>query len=202
MKKLKRIWADTKSLTFEEINYTFYHGTEDQSPDPFILSIEGQGNVPAYKGISYIVIKNFPLADYNNRVPVFTFEVQTALKSEDFSVSENIKNINIIPGSGEFVYDTKIQKKIAQERISNDQYIPYGAAKRINHNNHTKNSDTSLSLDQMKEDLPNVEWVSVVVNWFGNSLNIKDCEVYPAVEFQDNTRVMPDDWNVEQTTRS
>jgi hypothetical protein len=111
VEKLERIWADTKSLTFEEIDYTFYNGTEDQNPDPFISSIEGDGNVPAYRGISYIVIKNFPLADYNNRVPTFTFEVQTALKSEDFSVVENIKNINMIPGSGEFVYDTKVQKK-------------------------------------------------------------------------------------------
>ncbi len=55
-----------------------------------------------------MVIKNFPLADYNNRVPVFTFEVQTILKPSGFSVVENIENINIIPGSGEFVYDTKI----------------------------------------------------------------------------------------------
>ncbi|WP_341807885.1 hypothetical protein [Wolbachia endosymbiont (group E) of Neria commutata] len=134
VEKLKRIWADTKSLSFDEIDYTFYPGTEDQSPDPFILSIEGEGNVPAYRGISYIVIKNFPLADYNNRVPTFTFEVRTALKSEGFSVAGDIKNINMIPGSGEFVYDAKVQKKIAQEKISSNQYIPYGPAKRINHN--------------------------------------------------------------------
>ncbi|MGL9688463.1 MAG: hypothetical protein ACR5K6_01610 [Wolbachia sp.] len=75
VEKLNRIWADTTSLSFDEIDYTFYRGTEDQNPDPFMSSIEGEGNVPAYRGISYIVIKNFPLADYNNRVPVFTFEV-------------------------------------------------------------------------------------------------------------------------------
>ncbi|MGL9760912.1 MAG: hypothetical protein ACR5LB_01590 [Wolbachia sp.] len=118
MEKLNKIWADTTSLSFDEIDYTFYRGTEDQNPDPFMSSIEGEGNLPAYRGISYIVIKNFPIADYNNRVPVFTFEVQTALKSSGFSVAENIRNINIIPGSGEFVYDTEIQKKIARERIS------------------------------------------------------------------------------------
>ncbi|AWW50846.1 glycoside hydrolase/phage tail family protein [Wolbachia endosymbiont of Folsomia candida] len=196
VKKLKRVWADTKSLTLDEIDYTFYTGAEDQNPDPFILSIEGEGNTPAYRGISYILIKNFSLADYNNRVPTFTFEVQTALKSEGFSAAENIKNINIIPGSGEFVYDTKVQKKTAQEKISSNQYIPYGPAKRINHNNYTKKSDAVLSLNQLKEDLPNVEWVSVVVNWFGNSLNIKDCEIYPAVEFQDDSVVLPDDWEI------
>ncbi|WP_264329573.1 glycoside hydrolase/phage tail family protein [Wolbachia endosymbiont (group A) of Lasioglossum malachurum] len=157
--------------------------------------------MPAYRGISYIVIKNFPLADYNNHVPVFTFEVQTAVKSNEFSVAKNIRNINIIPGSGEFVYDTKIQKKIAQEKISSNQYIPYGLAQRVNHNNHTKKSDAMLSLDQLKGDLPNVEWVSVVVNWFVNDLNIKDCKIYPAVEFQDDSAILPDDWQVGGVTR-
>ncbi len=201
VEKLNRIWADTTSLSFDEIDYTFYSGREDQNPDPFMSSIEGEGNVPAYRGISYIVIKNFPLADYNNHVPVFTFEVQTAVKSNEFSVAKNIRNINIIPGSGEFVYDTKIQKKIAQEKISSNQYIPYGLAQRVNHNNHTKKSDAMLSLDQLKEDLPNVELVSVVVNWFVNNLNIKDCKIYPAVEFQDDSAILPDDWQVGGVTR-
>ncbi|WP_353271738.1 glycoside hydrolase TIM-barrel-like domain-containing protein [Wolbachia endosymbiont (group A) of Nomada goodeniana] len=201
VEKLNRIWADTTSLSFDEIDYTFYSGREDQNPDPFMSSIEGEGNVPAYRGISYIVIKNFPLADYNNHVPVFTFEVQTAVKSNEFSVAKNIRNINIIPGSGEFVYDTKIQKKIAQEKISSNQYIPYGLAQRVNHNNHTKKSDAVLSLDQLKEDLPNVELVSVVVNWFVNNLNIKDCKIYPAVEFQDDSAILPDDWQVGGVTR-
>ncbi|WP_264683383.1 MULTISPECIES: glycoside hydrolase/phage tail family protein [unclassified Wolbachia] len=198
VEKLNRIWANTKSLSFDEIDYTFYHGREDQNP---MSSIEGEKSLPAYRGISYIVIKNFPLTDYNNRVPVFTFEVQTALKSSGFSVAENIKNINIIPGSGEFVYDTKIQKKIARERISSSQYIPYGPAQRVNHNNHTKKSDAMLSLDQLKESLPNVEWASVVVNWFASSLNIKDCKIYPAVEFQDDSAIVPDDWQVGNITR-
>ncbi|WP_244662729.1 hypothetical protein [Wolbachia endosymbiont of Ceratosolen solmsi] len=58
-----------------------------------------------------------------------------------------------------------------------------------------------LSLDQLKEDLPNVELVSVVVNWFVNNLNIKDCKIYPAVEFQDDSAILPDDWQVGGVTR-
>lgn len=100
------------------------------------------------------------------------------------------------------MYDTKIQKKIAREKISSSQYIPYGLAQRVNHNNHTKKSDAMLSLDQLKESLPNVKWVSVVVNWFASSLNIKDCKIYPAVEFQDNSAVVPDDWQVGNITRN
>ncbi|MGL9726535.1 MAG: hypothetical protein ACR5KV_08525 [Wolbachia sp.] len=41
-------------------------------------------------------------------------------------MTKNVRNINIIPGSGEFVYDIKIQKKIAREKVSSSQYIPYG----------------------------------------------------------------------------
>lgn len=200
VKKLNRIWANTKLLSFDEIDYTFYSGTEDQSPDPFILSIEN--DCPAYRGIAYIVIKNFPLSDYNNHVPIFTFEVQSDVKCEEFSVADNIKNVNIIPGSGEFVYDTKIQKKIAQERINSSQYVTYGPARRINHNNYSKMSDAMLSLQQLKEDLPNVEWVSVVVNWFANTLNIENCEIYPAVEFQNDSTVIPNDWQVGDITRN
>lgn len=37
-----------------------------------------------------------------------------------FLIEQNIKNINMIPGSGEFVYDTKIQTKIA---LSDDMLV-------------------------------------------------------------------------------
>jgi len=59
-----------------------------------------------------------------------------------------------------------------------------------------------LSSDQLKEGLPNVEWVSVVVNWFASSLNIKNCKIYPAVEFQDDSAVVPDDWQVGSVIRN
>ncbi len=36
VEKLNRIWADTTSPSFDEIDYTFYSGREDQNPDPFI----------------------------------------------------------------------------------------------------------------------------------------------------------------------
>ncbi len=133
IKKLNRIWANEKPLSFDAIDCTFYKGTEDQNPDSFISSIENKGydkdNVPAYRGISYIVIKDFPVIEYNNRIPIFTFEVQSTLKSEEFSVNDNVENVNMIPGSGEFVYDTKIQKKISQQKINNSQYIQYGFCK-------------------------------------------------------------------------
>jgi len=76
-----RVWADGKEVTDKftgdnpAIDYTLYHGTEDQEPDSFIEGIETSFPVPAYRGLAYIVIKNMDLTDFGNRIPNFTFEV-------------------------------------------------------------------------------------------------------------------------------
>jgi hypothetical protein len=89
-----RIWADSqlvdavapdadmkdyyiqKSLAYSGAkSLTVYRGTEDQLPCPLIESYEGTGNVPAYRGIAYIVFEDFELGDYGNRRPSFEFEI-------------------------------------------------------------------------------------------------------------------------------
>lgn len=61
------------------VNFRFYDGNYDQEPDPAIQAdIDekyGEGSTPAYRGRVYIVFDRFPLADYGNRVPQFSFEV-------------------------------------------------------------------------------------------------------------------------------
>ncbi|MGN7619072.1 MAG: baseplate megatron protein TIM-barrel domain-containing protein [Ehrlichia sp.] len=57
-----------------------------------------------------------------------------------------------------------------------------------------------ISLDQLQETLPNIKWVSVVVNWYADSLNIKNCNIYPAVEFI-NATTTPDNWYVAGINR-
>lgn len=37
---------------------TLYYGTQTQMPDPTMVAVEGAGNVPAYTGIAYIVMKD------------------------------------------------------------------------------------------------------------------------------------------------
>lgn len=37
---------------------TLYYGTQTQMPDPTMVAVEGAGNVPAYTGIAYIVLKD------------------------------------------------------------------------------------------------------------------------------------------------
>lgn len=57
---------------------TFYPGNESQLPDPTIEASLGAGNVPAYRGICYVVFTKFQLARWGNRIPQFEFELVTA----------------------------------------------------------------------------------------------------------------------------
>lgn len=51
-----------------------YLGSDTQTPDPTIEAIEGVGNVPAYRGIAYMVFTDFDLG-VSGAIPQFTFEV-------------------------------------------------------------------------------------------------------------------------------
>ena len=61
------------------LNFELYTGTEDQLPDPTIQSYENVGYavnvVPGYRGLAYIVIQDFQLEKFGNRIPNFRFEV-------------------------------------------------------------------------------------------------------------------------------
>lgn len=58
----------------------FYNGSQTQIPDTLIEAYEGVGNVPAYRGVSYVVLKDLQLADFGNRTP--NFEVEFAADNE------------------------------------------------------------------------------------------------------------------------
>jgi hypothetical protein len=79
---VRRIWADGKLLRGSAgdfktaTGYRLHLGHEDQNPDPLIVSAEGAGRAPAFRGIAYAVFENFQLEDYGNRIPSLTFEVE------------------------------------------------------------------------------------------------------------------------------
>ncbi len=76
---INRVWADGKPINLSQYDYNLYLGDEAQLPDEFIEGIEGAGNVPAYRGMAYIVFKNFPVTDFGNRIPSLSFEVLPAI---------------------------------------------------------------------------------------------------------------------------
>ncbi len=46
--------------------FKLYLGTEDQTPDPRMQADKGVANVPAYRGLAYIVFYDYPLKDHGN----------------------------------------------------------------------------------------------------------------------------------------
>jgi len=52
-----------------------YLGTQTADPDPLMEADKGAGDVPAYRGLCYVVFDDFQLANFGNRIPNFSFEV-------------------------------------------------------------------------------------------------------------------------------
>lgn len=189
---LGRIWADGKILDLSNITYRFYDGSSDQLPDPKIEAVEGAGTVPANRGLSYIVFEDLPLADFGNRIPQITCEVNRAVSTESDSAMENaLQAVNIIPGAGEFIYGT--------EAYSTDD--GEGGSDTENSHNSAGSTDFVASLNNLEQLAPNVGSASLVVSWFGSSLDATTCEVRPKVDNATKT-VSPDIWVVSSTTRA
>lgn len=185
IEQIKAIWADSKLLAeSEKLNIRIYPGTKDQMPDPLIESCMGYGKTPAYRGLAYVVIENFPLADYGNRIPNFTFQVKARAGSDsaDDERAENlVKAVCIIPGSGEYVYDTQVQNKLKETTLEGKK-IAVGKSVPINQNNYEMLPDAVLSTKQLMTTCKNLQWVAPVVGWFTDDLDIKNCKIKPCVE--------------------
>lgn len=195
-----RVWADSLVLDVDNIgtSYRFYPGSETQAVDPTIEAIQGVGNAPAYRGLSYIVIEDLPLAAFGNRIPNFSFEVNrlTPLQSGGQAQTEQlITGVNLIPGSGEFVYDTEVQHRIEGVEV-NGSFAPTGVRQPINQTNNSGKANSLLAIDQLEETCPNTQWIGVVVTWFGDNINAGDCRIVPGVEFKEGASTEPDLWHV------
>ncbi|MEC3949773.1 phage tail protein [Sphingobium sp. HWE2-09] len=80
---IRRIWADGNLLRgaagdfkTELSGFRAHPGGEDQPVDPLIAAAQGVGMTPAHRGIAYVVFEDLALADYGNRIPSLTFEVE------------------------------------------------------------------------------------------------------------------------------
>ncbi len=194
---IERVWIGDDIIDISKYKFKLYKGCEDQLPDPTIKRKTGE-LTPAYRGLAYIVFEELPLAEFGDTIPNFTFEVlRKANVKAKTSVEDMVESIVMIPGSGEFVYDTKIQTK---SRLS--EHGKKVNSKKINSHNHYNLPNSIYSLNQLKSTCSNVKWVSPVVCWFGNSLNIKDCLIKPAVEFKDKKSHYSEKWKVSSYTRT
>lgn len=86
---VRRIWAgpnliyDAASDDLETIiasnqnaaGFSIHLGSADQQPDSRVQADRGVANTPAYRGLAYVVIKDFLLTSYGNAIPAFKVEV-------------------------------------------------------------------------------------------------------------------------------
>ncbi len=210
--EIARIWANDKLVNIADYKFRLYHGSQDQMPDPLISAKCGLQKTPAFRGLSYIIFEELPLKDFGDSVPNFSFEVvrkanisinssnryiiQSNLRMNEISTEDLVESMIIIPGSGEFVYDTMVQYKTT--KIS-DEYILDKEA--INSHNYDNIADSIQSIYQLQITCPNIKWVGPVVCWFADSLDAGTCEIKPCVEFQDKMTEYSEEWIVGKYNR-
>mgnify|MGYP001556110654 CR=1 FL=1 len=189
--KIGRVWADGNLIDIAQFTTRFYTGDETQTFDPLIEEIEGAGNTPAYRGLSYIVFEDMPLAQFGNRIPQLQFEVIRSLSAGNPDALENrLTGVAVIPGAGEFVYATDV--------VTADD--GKGTTIVQNAHNSASESDFKASLDELQALAPNLNAASLVVGWFGSDLRCGTCEIKPAVETA-TKNTYPESWSVDGVER-
>ena len=177
--KVGRVWADGNEISLENVEHRVYRGDEEQLPDALIEAIEGQGNVPAYRGTAYIVMENLELGPFGNRIPQFNFEVVRRVKelgaNPEIDPFDVLNGVALIPGTGEYA--------LATTPVKFD--FDKGVSRSANQNSISSRTDFEVAIDQLKTDLPRVNAVSMVVSWFGDDLRCSACRLRPKVEQSD-----------------
>jgi hypothetical protein len=202
-----RVWADAKALTGEELQaaqgkFEVFYGKSDQMPSAIMERYDGAGNVPAYRDTAYVVIEDLPLEQFGNRIPNFTFEVLRKVKFSP-SVEDKIKAVMMIPGSGEFVYSRDVVEKYAVVEDEDGVFHQTGEKRGVNLHTYQAKADVDVAIDQLLAALPNLEWVGVVVAWFGTSKDAGSCEIFPKVEYHESqATTTPVQWSVASYTRN
>ncbi|HJD56074.1 MAG TPA: glycoside hydrolase TIM-barrel-like domain-containing protein [Rickettsia endosymbiont of Pyrocoelia pectoralis] len=199
--EINRVWANDEVINLGKYKFRLYKGSETQLPDPLIEKCNGSGKTPAFRSLSYIVFEDLPLEDFGNNIPSFSCEVTrkpNIYLPDNYVKAENlVKAINMIPGSGEFVYDTEVQYKTQGSSFGG--IISHEA---INSHNHYNIADSVFSLNQLQNTCPNIKWIAPVVCWFGDSLDINHCSLKPAIEFNDSLTSYSCTWQVDRYNRA
>lgn len=76
---ISRVWSNSQLIidsrtTVKPLIGDLHLGTDSQTPDATLVAKLGTGNVPAYRGLAYIVLHDFDLGP-SGQIPSFSFEV-------------------------------------------------------------------------------------------------------------------------------
>jgi len=215
--QLSRVWADGKEVDLSGLVFRFYPGSETQTPDPLIQSLQSTP-VPAYRGVCYVVVEDMPLEEFGNRVPQITAEVIIPVENDD---PDDIKRAGqswcMIPGSGETTYDTVTQYRLNNYGDRLDETFGGGFTGSVanavldvgesstdnipdNEHNGYRQTDALRSLDILETSQENLDAILLVVSWFGTSTDAGACLIEPRHEGDDRL-ISPDNWTVGTYTR-
>lgn len=115
----------TASANYAE-GFTLYLGSETQTPDPTIESIEGMGNVQPFLGLAYIVYPNRLLETSQGwRHPNFQFELFQSGTGECITVTETSQSVLFAwIDEGAFVDPTNTDNSMTWKIIDADPFAP------------------------------------------------------------------------------
>ncbi|MEM9434920.1 MAG: glycoside hydrolase/phage tail family protein [Pseudomonadota bacterium] len=172
--RVGRVWVDGAIFPTQDLNMRVYRGTEDQQPDPLMEAIEGPDEVPAYRGLAYVVLEELDLSQFGNRVPQFSFEVirPSEVSALEPLLAESVEAVALMPGTGEFALATEPVYKTSAN----------GTRAPLNLNTPEGRPDFNVALEDLQQELPNCRATSLIISWFGDDLRIGNCRVLPKVE--------------------
>jgi hypothetical protein len=134
---LGRIWAGPeKRLIYDGTvlegggSLTFYNGSETQMPDPLMESYLGAGNVPAYRGIAYVVFENFPVANDGNMIPFLTVEVGNVTTSPPYDwIAFPVGDVFVDVPNDQYIYTfSGAVEGVIRRQLSDNDFIDYHEA--------------------------------------------------------------------------
>lgn len=123
-----------------EQTFVFYPGSEDQEPDPTIELDKGIGNVPAFRGLCYIVYPDRQLLDeQGKRHPNFKFEVAPPAEQAAFENTILELRFEGEDGSTTIVDDSEWQHEVeavGTAQLSIDRFMCGVSALRVGEPGH------------------------------------------------------------------
>jgi len=82
--------------------FTIYTGSEDQQPNSRMQAEMGAANCPAYRGLAYIVFKDFALAKYGNSMNGCPIKVEVVKDATFTTLTQHGTNISSPDGYGNY----------------------------------------------------------------------------------------------------
>lgn len=101
-------WQAISGSSSMVTDWTWYPGDENQTADPTMESQLGVGNVPAYRGLAYVVFNELNLQQWGNYLPSLSFEV--IMNSTPVTITTGAQSVPSSPDIGNgYAYVTQIQ---------------------------------------------------------------------------------------------